>query len=80
MRDTERGRYIGRGRSREPDMGLSPRIPGSRPEPKADRYSTTEQSRYPTIFYIYVYDWLFHNKQDKEVLEGNFYENSMSLG
>lgn len=30
------------------------------------------------FFYIYVYG--FHNKKDKEVLEGNFYENSMSLG
>ena len=36
--NTSRGR--GRGRSRlpveEPDMGLDPRTPGSRPEPKAD--------------------------------------------
>ena len=36
--NTSRG--SGRGRSRlpveEPDMGLDPRTPGSRPEPKAD--------------------------------------------
>ena len=39
MRDPERGRDIGRGRSRlcrEPDAGLDPRTLGSRPEPKAD--------------------------------------------
>ena len=34
------GRESGRGRSRlpaeEPDVGLDPRTPGSRPEPKAD--------------------------------------------
>ena len=40
MRDRERGRDIGRGRSRlpaeEPDAELDPRTPGSRPEPKAD--------------------------------------------
>ena len=38
-RHTERGRDIGRGRSRlpmEPDMGLDPRTPRSRPEPTAD--------------------------------------------
>ena len=35
MRDTERGRDIGRGRSRLP-VGLNPRTPGSCPEPKAD--------------------------------------------
>ena len=40
MRDTERGRDIVRGRIRfpngEPDAGLYPRTPGSRPDPKAD--------------------------------------------
>ena len=40
MRDTERGRDIGKGRRsrpcREPDAGLHPRTPGSCPEPKAD--------------------------------------------
>ena len=35
MRDTERGRDVGRGRSREPHVGLDPRTPGSCPEPKA---------------------------------------------
>ena len=40
-RNTSRGsRGSGRGRSRliakEPDVGLDPRTPGSRPEPKAD--------------------------------------------
>ena len=42
MKDThrERGRDKGRGRSRlhcrEPDVGLDPGTPGSRPEPRAD--------------------------------------------
>ena len=40
MRKTERGRDIGRGRSRlpcgEPDVGLDPRTLGSQPEQKAD--------------------------------------------
>ena len=40
MRDTDRGRHIGRGRSRlpagVPDAGLDPRTPGSQPKPKAD--------------------------------------------
>ena len=40
MRDPERGRDIGKGRSRlpvgEPDAGLNPRTSGSWPEPKAD--------------------------------------------
>ena len=31
MRDTERGRDIGRGRNRLPDTGLDPRILGSSP-------------------------------------------------
>ena len=39
MRDTERGRDTGRGRKqapcREPDVGLYPGTPGSRPGPKA---------------------------------------------
>ena len=39
-RHTERGRDIGRGRSRfpvgEPDVGLHPKTPGPQPEPKAD--------------------------------------------
>ena len=40
MRDTERGRDIGRGRSRvpagSPMLGLDPGTLGSQPEPKAD--------------------------------------------
>ena len=43
MRDTEREKERQRHREREkqalcrePDAGLDPRIPGSRPEPKAD--------------------------------------------
>ena len=40
MRDTERGRDIGRGRSRlpagTPNVGLNSRTPGSPPESKAD--------------------------------------------
>ena len=40
MKDTERVGDIGRGRSRlKPDVGLDPRILGSRPEPKADAQS-----------------------------------------
>ena len=40
MRDTQREAETGRGRKkqypcREPDMGLNPRSPGSRPGPKA---------------------------------------------
>ena len=43
MRDTERGRERQKNRQREkqaphgePDLGLNPRTPGSRPDPKAD--------------------------------------------
>ena len=40
MRDTERGRDIGRGRSRlpvgKPDAGFDPRTLGLQPEPKGD--------------------------------------------
>ena len=40
MRDTERGRDIGRGRGRlsagDPNVELYPRTPGSCPEPKVD--------------------------------------------
>ena len=39
MRDTQRGRYIGRRRSPpygDPDVGLDPKTPGSQPEPKVD--------------------------------------------
>ena len=41
MRDTQRERQRHRQREkqapcREPDVGLDPRTPGSRPEPKAD--------------------------------------------
>ena len=39
MRDTERGRDIGREKQasyREPDAGLNPRTQGSQAEPKAD--------------------------------------------
>ena len=38
MRDTERGRDIGRGRSRLDQAGLDPQTwdPGSHPEPKVD--------------------------------------------
>ena len=32
---------------REPDVGLDPRTPGPRPEPKVDRCSTTEPPRHP---------------------------------
>ena len=49
MRDREREKQRHRQREkqapcREPDAGLNPRTPGSRPEPKADA-STTEPPR-----------------------------------
>ena len=37
---------------REPNAGLDPRTPGSRPEPKADRRSTTESPRCPSTVRI----------------------------
>ncbi|XP_077702227.1 PCNA-interacting partner isoform X3 [Canis aureus] len=49
MRDTERGRDTSRGRSRlphgEPDVGLDPRTPGSRPEPKAEAQPLSHRER-----------------------------------
>ena len=50
MRDTERQRYRQREKHtpcREPDVGLDPKTPGSQPEPKADRCSTTKPPRCP---------------------------------
>ena len=47
MRHTERGRDIGRRRSRlsdqEPDVGLDPGPPGSCPEPKADTHQCPDE-------------------------------------
>ncbi|XP_072629464.1 PCNA-interacting partner isoform X3 [Canis lupus baileyi] len=49
MRDTERGRDTSRGRSRLPhgeaDVGLDPRTPGSRPEPKAEAQPLSHRER-----------------------------------
>ena len=51
----ERGRDIGRGRSRlrapEPDVGFDPGSPGSRPGPKAG----AKPLRHPGIPILYVY-------------------------
>ena len=51
MRDTERGRNTGRGRSRlpagDPDMGLNPGIPGLPPEPKVDTQSLSHPGAPP---------------------------------
>ena len=54
MRDRERDRDIGRGRSRLPagnHVGLHPGTPGSHPEPKAD----TQPLSHPGIPKIYTF-------------------------
>ena len=54
-RGNTRGGWGGRGRSRliaeEPDVGLDPGTPGSRPEPKADTL-TTALPRRPFFFFF----------------------------
>ena len=50
---TERGKDIGRGRSRLL-TGLDPRTPGPRPEPKANKHSTTEPPRCPKSWFYYL--------------------------
>ena len=49
-RHRQRGRDIGRGRSRHPagnpDVGLNPKTPGSHPEPKAE-HSSSKPPRCP---------------------------------
>ena len=53
MKDTERGRDLGRREAgslpREPNAGLNPGTPGSHPELKADRHSTAEPPRRPPL-------------------------------
>ena len=39
--------------SREPDVGLNPRMPGSQPELKADA-QLTELSRHPSFLFIQI--------------------------
>ena len=55
-RERERGRDIGRGRSRlpsrEPNVGLSPRTLGSCPEPKADDQPLSHPGI--SVFFIFV--------------------------
>ena len=67
MRDTERGRDIGRGRTREPDAGLNPKTPGSCPGWKA---SAKPQS-HPGIPYSpnFLKNFLevFHNSYEKKL-------------
>ena len=52
-RHTERGRDIGRGRTRlpvgSPNAGLNPGAPGSRPEPKADAQPLSHPGTPPTF-------------------------------
>ena len=51
----ERGRDLGRRRSRLPAGSLmQDLIPGSSPEPKADRCSSTEPPRYPSFIFLYL--------------------------
>ena len=66
MRDTERGRDIDRGRSRLParsltweDVGLDPGM-GITPGGKADRCSTAEPPRHPSLYTFYFL--LFHQQ------------------
>ena len=58
MRDKERGRDIGAGRSRlpagEPDAGFSPRTLGSRPEPKADAQTLSHLAT-PFSFLFFIF-------------------------
>ena len=57
QKEGDRGREGGRGRERilsramlsvEPDSGLDPRTPGSRPEPKSRDTQPTEPPRHPS--------------------------------
>ena len=60
MRDIERGRDIGRGRSRllgEPNVGLDPWALGSRPELKAD----TQPLSYPGIPRVPILYLIIHS-------------------
>ena len=71
MRDTERGRDIGRGRSRlhpcrEPDAGLHPGTPGSCPEPKAD----AQRLSYPGVPVLAgFFSWVFNQTQTYPILQ-----------
>ena len=56
MRDTERGRDIGRGRSRlparGPDVGLDPGTPRSQPEQKADAQPLSHPGAPRRVFFL----------------------------
>ena len=59
MRDPERERQRPRQREqqapcREPDVGLDPRTPGSRPEPKADAQPLSHQVSPNMAFLIFL--------------------------
>ena len=57
MRDTQRGRDIGRGRSKiqagEPDAGLDLRTLGSQPEPKADTQPLSHPGALDKVFNLF---------------------------
>ena len=59
MRDTERGRDKGRGRSRLPhggaDAGLDPMTPGSCPEAKADAQPLSHPGAPMCLFSKYIF-------------------------
>ena len=57
MRDTKRGRHRQREKQspcKELDVGLDPRTPGSRPEPKADAQPLSHPG-VPVILYYYQF-------------------------
>ena len=63
MRDTEKGRDTGRGRSRLP--AGTPKwdwIPGPQDQALSQRCSTTEPLRCPQIFFFFNWGWLFNRK------------------
>ena len=51
MRDRERGRDTGRGRSRESDVGLDPGTPGSHPGPKGGAQPLSHPG-VPAVFFL----------------------------
>ena len=59
MRDTERGAETQAegeaGSCREPDVGLDPRTPGSRPEPKADAQPLSHPGALQVLRIYYAY-------------------------
>ncbi|CAK7317308.1 Solute carrier family 2, facilitated glucose transporter member 5 [Vulpes lagopus] len=65
MRDTQRGRDIGRGRSRLPMGNLAPRTSRSQPEPKAD----AQPLSHPGVPVLTASKWIFlHGKSSAFVI------------